>query len=169
MILSSVMRLAVIAILLAATPAHADEWHAGLNLRAELGTHPVRAGGGYQRGDLDLSLVLDPMFWTDGQVDTDVLASWGKTWAVIGGFRTTWIGIEGGRQYQEKLVLGVGAPLPRIGDLPVRARWAFEATTLVVKHGGDLPTSWISFATGRDFIDLVNVGMWVSFEYARAL
>ena len=146
--------------------------HAGLNLRAELGTHPIRAGGGVDFGKVDATLVLDPMFWTDGQVDTDALASWrfaDAGWALIGGLRTTWIGLEGGTQFHEKLVIGVGAPLPGLGHTPIRARWAFEATTVIVKHGGDLPSSWISFESGRDFIDLVNFGMFVSFEYARGL
>jgi hypothetical protein len=154
-----------------AASARADtRWHAGLNLRADTGTHPIRAGGGLGFGGTDVTLVLDPMFWTDGQHDLDALATYGVAdggFGPIAGWRTTVIGVLGGTQLQEKLVLGVGAKLPRIWRLDVR--WHFELATLVVKHGADLPTEWISFATGRDFIDLVNFGMFVTVEYGGAL
>ncbi len=144
-------------------------WHAGLYLRAELGTHPVRAGGGVEVGCFDVALVLDPMFWVDGQHDLDLLGGWkfaDSGWALIGGYRSSSIGLAGGRQFHDKLVLGIGAPLPGFGKLPVRARWAFETSTVIVKHGAELPTEWLSLASGRDFIDLINFGMFVSFEYA---
>ncbi len=151
-----------------ATTARADtSWHAGVDLRIDQGAHPIRLAGGLQLDALDTTLVLDPMFWTDGQHDTDVFASWGRRWSLVGGWRTTAIAIAGGHQFQQKLLVGVGAPLPDLG--PVRARWTFELATLLVKHGGDLPTDTISFASGRDFIDLVNFGMFVTFEYARPL
>lgn len=153
---------------LGVSPARADSWHAGLNLRVDPGTHPVRAGGGIERGRLDATLVLDPMFWTDGQHDIDLLAHWKLVpagWSVLTGWRTTLIGIAGGTQYQEKLLVGFGAPLPFFGSLPLRAKWSFELAALVVKHGADLPSEWISFDSGRDFIDLLNFGMFVTFEY----
>ena len=65
-------------------------------------------------------------------------------------------------------MLGIGAPLPQLGSLPIRARWAFEAAAVIVKHGGGLPTDFISFAEGRDFIDLINFGMFITVEYGRA-
>lgn len=166
------LTLAAIGIALAAAPARAEPgYHGGLDLRAELGTHPIRAGGGIDFGAIDTLLVLDPMFWTDGQHDLDLLAFYEGDggWGPLAGWRTTIIGIDGGSQKQQKLVLGLGAPLPRIGDLPIRARWAFELTALVVKHGGDLPSQWISFASGRDFIDLLNFGMFVTVEYATGM
>jgi hypothetical protein len=161
--------LVILAALSVGGPAAADTtWHAGLNLRAELGTHPIRAGGGVGLGNFDVNLVLDPMFWTDGQHDIDLIVGWGpcpRAWGPIAGWRTTAIGLAGGNQYQEKLVLGVSAPLPSFSH-HIRARWAFELATVIVKHGGDLPSEWISFASGRDFIDLVNFGMFVRIEYA---
>jgi hypothetical protein len=167
------MRLAIVAVVfcsLSAT-AHADnKWSAGLNLRADLGTHPIRAGGGIEFGRLDLALVLDPMFWTDGQLDTDLLAGFHgceRGWGGIAGWRISTIPLVDGTQLQHKLVAGVSAPLPQLG--PFRVRWAFELATVVVKHGGDLPTDWISFASGRDFIDLVNFGTFVRFDYVGAL
>ncbi|MGE0866917.1 MAG: hypothetical protein AB7P03_00025 [Kofleriaceae bacterium] len=148
---------------------HADtRWHAGLNVRPDLGTHPIRAGGGLELGPVDTMLVLDPMFWTDGQHDIDGFAFWApcpEGWGLLGGWRTSAIGILGGTQYQHKLVLGVGAPLPRLGK-HLRTRFAFELATVLVKHGADLPTDWISFASGRDFVDLVNFGAFITIEYA---
>jgi hypothetical protein len=150
---------------LAGTAAAAPPWHAGLDVRGDLGTHPIRAGGGVQFDNIDTMLVLDPMFWTDGQHDIDALAFIGKDWGVLAGWRTSTIGLTGGTQFQQKLVFGVAAALPRLGQY-IRTRFAFELAVLVVKHGGDLPAEWISFASGRDFIDLINVGMFVTIEYA---
>jgi hypothetical protein len=167
-----ICRLAILTVLLVSTAAPAEpSWHAGLNVRGDLGTHPIRIGGGVQLGRVDTMLVVDPMFWTDGQVDTDLLAFWApcsKAWGLLGGWRTSTIGILDGTQFQEKLILGVGAPLPQIGH-HIRTRFHFELATFIVKHGAGLPADWISFATGRDFIDLLNFGMFVSFEYANHL
>jgi hypothetical protein len=172
------MRLSVgLAALLAASwigvgAARADSrrlWHAGLNARAELGTHPLRVGAGVQVGDTDTTLVLDPMFWTDGQFDADLLSEWQfarSGWGLVGGLRWTSIGVGDGRQSQDKVLLGIGAPLAGRNGAPIRVRWTFELAAVIVKHGAGLPTEWISFASGRDFIDLINVGMFVSFDYA---
>lgn len=151
--------------------ARADAWHAGLNLRADPGTHPIRAGGGAEIGPLDTALVLDPMWWTDGQHDIDLLATWrvsSRGLGILTGWRTSAIGIADGHQLQQKLVLGVGGPIPIFGA-PLRMRWAFELATVVVKHGAGLPTETLSFESGRDFVDLVNFGMFVTVEYASAL
>ena len=166
-------RLAIVIalVLLPGVAAANPRWHAGLNLRADLGTHPIRVGGGVQFEHIDGTLVLDPMFWTDGQHDIDALAFWApcsRAWGLFGGWRTSAIGILGGTQFQEKVLVGIGAPLPRLKPY-IRARWSFELATVLVKHGADLPTDWISFASGRDFIDLVNFGMFVTVEYDHAL
>jgi hypothetical protein len=157
-------------LLLGALPAAADGWHAGLNLRVDQGTHPIRAGGGVTLGNTDLTLVVDPMFWTDGQHDIDFLGYYKFSragWSFLYGWRTTAIALMDGHQYQEKLLLGIGAPLPFFGHLPLRARWSFELASLVVKHGADLPRQWISFDEGRDFIDLLNFGMFITIEYEK--
>jgi hypothetical protein len=141
--------------------------HAGLNLRADSGAHAFRAIGGIDTGPIDISVTLDPMVVFDGQFDADLMTMTKISdggWGILFGWRSTAIGIQGGRQLQEKVVLGVGAPLPRISDLPIRARWAFEAATVIVKHGGGLPTDWIKFQQGRDFVDLINFGMFVTIE-----
>jgi hypothetical protein len=155
---------------LAGTASAESQWHVGLNLRPDLGTHPIRAGGGVQLEHVDLTLVLDPMFWTDGQHDLDALAFWAPCsmgWGLFGGWRTSTIALLGGTQLQEKLLLGVGAPLPPLGRF--RSRFHFELATVIVKHGADLPSDWVSFASGRDFIDLVNFGAFVTIEYAKPL
>lgn len=164
--------LIVVAVL--ALPAHAradSGLHAGLNLRADPGAHPFRVTGGIDTGPLDVSVTLDPMVVFDDQFDADLLTSTRLSdggWGLVAGWRSTAIGIQGGRQLQEKLVLGIGAPLPGLGGLPIRTRWTFEAATVIVKHGAGLPTDWISFAQGRDFIDLINFGMFITIEYAGA-
>jgi hypothetical protein len=165
-------RLAIVILTLALPAlARADQyWHAGLDVRADSGAHPIRIVGGMQLEQVDTMLVLDPMFWTDGQHDLDAIAFWApcpRAWGLFGGWRTSTIGVLGGTQWQEKLLVGIGAPLPQLG--PFRARWYFELATVIVKHGADLPTDWISFATGRDFIDLLNFGMFVNIEYGRRL
>src|SRR4026209_1562524 len=53
------------------------DWHAGLNLRTDFGTHPLRLDGGVRFGRLDTYLVLDPMFFLDGQADIDAVADFG--------------------------------------------------------------------------------------------
>jgi hypothetical protein len=163
---------AILSLVMPARSAHADiDGHAGLNLRADNSAHQIRVMAGIDTGVVDLSVTLDPMVITDGQLDTDVLATWKVTdggWGIITGFRNPRIGILGGREFQERLLLGVGAPLPLFGDLSVRIRWGFEAGLVIVKHGGDLPTDWISFKQGRDFVDLINFGMFVTFECCSA-
>ena len=165
-------RLAIVTITVALMGAASAQprWHAGLNLRGDLGTHPIRIQGGIQLEHVDTVLVLDPMFWTDDQFDIDALAFWApcsRAWGLFGGWRTSTIGLLGGTQFQEKLLLGVGAPLPQLG--PFRARWSVELAGVIVKHGADLPSDWISFASGRDFIDLLNFGMFVSIEYGKPI
>lgn len=164
------MRTAVAFVCLWSTSASAEQWSAGLNLRPELGTHPIRIGAGIERGHLDLGLVLDPMFLLDGQHDIDLLGGWRaceRGWGVVAGWRTSTIGLLGGRHYQEKLVIAASAPLPSFRQF--RVRWAFELATVVVKHGADLPTDWISFESGRDLVDLVNFGTFIRIDYVGSL
>src|SRR5687768_3795404 len=103
------MRLVVLVVLAAAAPAEANEWHAGLNLRSELGTHPIRIDGGIRLGRLDLIGVVDPMFWTDGEVDVDAIAAWhigDRGYAVFAGWRPASIAIGDDRQWQHGLLVG---------------------------------------------------------------
>lgn len=140
--------------------AEANEWHGGLNLRSELGTHPIRFDGGVRLGRLDLIAVLDPMFWTDGECDIDLLAAWkvGR-FAVFGGWRPASIKMANGRQFQHAALVGAFAPLPKLG--PLELTWGIEIATVIVKHGGALPADVISFDSTADVGDNVNVSMFL--------
>lgn len=146
------------------------DWHVGANFRTDFGTHPLRVDGGVSWRNLDVILVLDPMFWIDGQHDLDLLVSRrfsGKSaWSILAGWRTTTISLAGGQHWQQRSVLGVAAHLPRLSSR-VRARFGLELTTLWVKHGAGLPTETIAFR--RDIVDLFNLGLFLRLEYASPL
>jgi hypothetical protein len=152
-------------------PAGTDRaWHVGANLRTELSTHAVRIDGGVRLGRLDLIAVLDPLWWTDDEVDVDALATYRvgcAGYGVLLGWRPASIGLASGRQFQETLVLGAVGPLPRIG--PVELQFGVEAAVVLVKHGGGLPTDVTSFASSTEVGDNVNISMFVRIGYAHAL
>lgn len=146
-------------------------WHAGLNLRTDFGTHPIRIDGGLRWRSWDFILVLDPMFFTDGQHDIDLLADWefASNWSALFGWRTTVIAIADGHQWQQKSVLGIAARLPDLVTGRLRAQWGFEVAFLWVKHGGGMPAAGISFESFRHVSDHFNFGMFVRFEYASPI
>ncbi len=149
-------------------PAPQLDVHAGLNLRTDLGVHPFRLDGGVRYGAFDAVLVVDPMFWTDGQMSTDLLLNWRSDVNVqaIVGWRVTSLGIVGGTQFQQNLLLGVGMDLPTFFDGTVRGQWGLELAMLIVKSGGDLPAEFLNFSSARRYIDFVNFAMFARFEYA---
>ncbi len=173
-------RILVLAVFLAprathAQPARADgaqrDWHAGINLRSDLGAHPLRLGGGVRFGRVNTVVAVDPMVLADGQHDLDVLGEWlldPGGWSLMGGWRASTIALSGGHQWQQKLVLGAAAGLPPLGGGRVRGRLGFEMTTLIVKHGGGLPTDTISLGTRTrgGLEDRLHFGLFVRFEYA---
>lgn len=142
--------------------------HAGLNLRTDFGTHPVRVDAGARFDFVDTYLVLDPMFFLDGQADVDLVADFGfgRGWSAFLGWRPTSIGVADGRQWQHKSLTGVAARLPSFAEGHLRAQWGLELAVLWVKHGAGLPADWISFETPRHWLDHLNFGMFVRFEYA---
>ena len=144
-------------------------WHSGLNMRTDFGTHPIRLDAGVGSGHLDLIVVLDPMFWTDDQFDTDLLLDWSFTpgWSVLAGLRSTAIALSGGTYWQQKSLTGIAGRLPALAGQSVRAQWGLELSILWVKHGGGLPVDAISFASFRHVADNLNFGMFVRIEYAR--
>jgi hypothetical protein len=163
---------AVVAILLLAAPARADrparDWHLGLNLRPELAVHPVRLGGGLRAGSVDFLAVLDPLFWTDGVIDTDLVTEWWllRGFAVFAGWRPTAIDLGDGHQIQHRMLIGAGAALP---ELPggFRAHVGFELAVLLYKHGGGLPSDGLSF--DRSAADHISMGAFLQVEYASPL
>lgn len=138
----------LVAIIVAAPSAHADrELAGGIDVRTDLGTQFVRAGAGIKLDRLSLDAVVDPYgYWTGEQHDTEILAGWAlwsDGWSALGGWRVSSLPLLGTRYYQEKLVLGVAAPLSRLPFRHLRARIGAEWAVTVVRHGGDLPTFWV--------------------------
>lgn len=140
-------------------------FHLGINLRTDIGTHPFRFDFGVRTGALDVTLVLDPMIMIDGQHDADLMIAYAKPWAPFAGYRLTTVALAGATHKQHKALVGLAANLPTIGSGAVAGQWGVEMSTLLVKHGADLPTESVFSSNGRDFIDLLNFGMFLRFEY----
>jgi hypothetical protein len=149
---------------------HSRDWHVGLNLRTDFGTHPLRIDGGARFDRFDVILVIDPMIWLDGQSDLDLMLDVrvGAGWSGFVGWRASSIGIADGRQWQQKSLLGVAGRLPGLLSGHLRAQWGLELAVLWVKHGAGLETDTISFDGPRHYLDNFNFGMFVRFEYASA-
>ncbi len=161
--------LGVVTVILAglALPARADGWHAGINLRTELGAHVARVDTGIRHGALDLIAVLDPMFWTDGEIDVDLLGTWQVAhsgYGVLLGWRPASIALADGRQFQHSLLVGAVGPLPNIGPLDVS--WGIELGAVLVKHGGGLPMDTVSLSSTADLGDNFNASMFLRVGYA---
>lgn len=142
--------------------------HAGGNLRTDPGVHAIRLDAGLQVWQFDLVGVVDPMFWTDGQVDTDLLLQWRSPIGIspYAGWRTTALWLTDEPQLQQNLLLGLAADLPSFFDESLRGQAGLELATMVLKHGGGLPTETISFASGRSYIDFVNFALFLRYEFA---
>ena len=149
----------------AATQANRD-WHVGLNLRTDFGTHPWRLDGGVRIRRFDFIVVVDPMAFLDGQHDLDLLATmeFAPGWAYLAGWRATAIMVAGGTQWQEKSILGLVVSPEPLAHGHIRAHFGVELDILWVKHGGGLPTKTLDFQ--RDDLDFFNFGMFARFEYA---
>ena len=152
-----------------AEPPAPHDWHVGLNLRPELAIHPVRLGGGVRLGTIDFIAVLDPLFWTDGVTDTDLVAEWwfAPAFSLFAGWRPTAIDLGDGHQLQHRALLGAGAALPDLPGDSFRARVGLELAILLYKHGGGLPADGLSF--DRSGADHLAMGAYLQIEYASAL
>lgn len=153
-----------------AETAHAEEdvheLQLGLNVRTDLGVHFARIDAGWHRNRLGLLLVVDPMFWTDGQTFTDLVGYYmGNVLQPYVGWRLATIALAEGAQLQENLLLGFALPFPRFWGGRFGGQWGFELAMMLVKHGGGLPSESISFESGRHYIDFVNFGMYARFDY----
>jgi hypothetical protein len=159
----------VAGLVLAGADARADrELHAGLDLRTDLRAHAARIPFGMRQDRIDVSLVLDPLGFADGVHDTDLTVewrAWDSTFAVLGGWRTTAVSLPGGHQWQQLSLVGVTTDLGRWRWL--RARFGAEMSILWVKHGADLPTSWIR--ADRSIVERFHVGMFVRVEYVSPI
>jgi hypothetical protein len=158
---------AVVVVALVAGPAAADGWHAGVNLRTELGAHSARVDAGVRRGAFDFIVVLDPMVVTDGELDVDLVATrtiGGSGYGVLLGWRPASIGLAEGRQFQHSALVGAVGPLPRIGPLSVS--WGVELAAVLVKHGGGLPMDRLSLESMSALGDNFNANMFLRIGYA---
>jgi hypothetical protein len=163
----SMVVMAVVVVASAPAPAHAQDWHVGLNVRSELGTHPVRIDGGVRVGRLDLIAVLDPMFWIDGEIDVDLIAAWRiGDYAVFGGWRPASIAFADERQFQHAVLAGVLGRLPSVG--PLDLVWGFEVAAVVVQHGGNAPTEMLSLDSMSDVGDSFNASMFLRVGFGNA-
>lgn len=140
-------------------------WHAGLELRTDLGTHPVRVPIGLRRASWDATVVLDPYAFLDGEHDLDAVAEWyvDPRIGLLAGWRWTAISVAGGLLHQQRSVIGITGVGPKFG--PVHTSATLELATLWVKHGAGTMTEWIS--ADRNLIDHFAFGLSVRFDYAR--
>lgn len=151
------------------TPDHRDrDWHLGLNLRTDLGAHPLRLDAGLRLRRWDLTLVVDPAYFLDGQHDLDALASreLAPGWAVFAGVRSTAVSMADGTQWQESTLCGLLLSPPDLAGGHLRAQLGVELAILWLKHGGGLPSKTIS--ASRELGDFLFVGMFARFAYASS-
>jgi hypothetical protein len=145
------------------------DWHTGVNLRTDTGTHRVRVDAGLRLGPVDVTAVLDPKVFVDRrQNDTDVIAEYmfrPDGWAALAGWRLTQISIDRGTQFHHMLLLGVTAGLPRFLEVVV-PRFGFEFEANVLRHGDGLESDTLSLASQRDYRDLLSVNLFLRFDYA---
>jgi hypothetical protein len=161
-------RLLLLGALLLPARARADrDWHAGVNLRSDLGVHQLRLDGGVRLGALDAILVVDPLYFTDGELDLDALVRWEPSrpgWALAGGWRAVFFELANGHRVHEQLLLGATAPLP-MPFAGVRAQLGLELAIVLVRHGAGLGTEGL--AADSRLGDLLQPGMFLRFELAR--
>lgn len=138
----------------------------GLNLRTDFGVHALRVDAGYKVGNFGSLLVLDPMFWTDGQTNTDLLFFYlSDRVHPFAGWRLNTVPALEGSQLQHNLLLGTGLPFPSFWGGRITGQWGIELSMVLFKHGGGLPSDRIGFQSGRHYLDLVNFGMFARFDY----
>ncbi len=167
-------------VMLLAAPVHAEPpamldpqrrraAHAGLDVRTDLGAHPVRVPVGLRAGNWDATLVLDPMFVFDRQHDLDVLVEWypGERIGLMAGWRWSVVQVDGGTHHQQRSLVGVTAVGPDFASARIRTSASLEVATLWVKHGGGVGADWIS--ADRNFADAIGLGLFVRIEYRLAL
>lgn len=141
-------------------------FHGGINLRTDLGTHPLRIDGGVRYKQLDFVLVLDPMYFLDEQSSTDIFAEWrGKNGlSPLLGWRFNTIGLIDGSQVQHNLLVGGALDTPKFLDGRIRGQVGLEMAMMLVKHGGGGPVETIGFSSGRRFVDFVNFALFLRIE-----
>jgi len=145
------------------------DWHSGLNLRTDTGTHRVRLDAGLRLGPIDVTAVLDPKVFVDRrQNDSDLIAEYmfrPDGWAAMMGWRLTQLSIDRGTQFHHMLLLGVSAGLPRLLEVIV-PRFGLEFEANVLRHGAGLESDTLSLASEREYRDLLSINLFLRFDYA---
>jgi hypothetical protein len=155
----------------AAKKAPPFDVHFGLNLRTDLGAHPIRLDMGVRWEMVDVVLVVDPMVFTDGLMSTDLLLMWRTPIGVapLAGWRLNTLNVIDGPQMQQNLVVGAAGDLPRFFGGWLRGQAGLELAATIVRHGGGLPAEMIGFSSGRSYIDLLNFALFLRGEFAVPL
>ena len=143
----------------------------GVQLRTDPGVHQARLQGGVRAERWDASLVVDPLYFVDGEHDLDLVGGWRPSldhpaWAVTAGWRTSMLDIAGGRRFHENLLVGATATLPCLVR-GVRAELGFELAFVAVRHGAGLGTD--VFPTDDRVLDVIQPALYLRIEHAWGL
>lgn len=142
--------------------------YVGLDVRSDLGTHPVRIPLGIRVDRWKASIVLDPIYALDGQHDLDAVGEYFfDRFGILFGWRSSLMDLGDGLHHQERSLLGATALGPQLFSGHVQTSASFELATLWVKYGGDTPTQWIP--SDRSVMDHFAFGLFVRVEYALPL
>jgi hypothetical protein len=153
------------------TPRSERRFHLGLEGRADVWRHPLRLATGVQLGTLDLSLIADPGAFVDGKHEADLLVGWWfapHAWQVVLGYRNSSMPVLHGRRFEETLLLGLDAALPKIDGKHLRATVGVTLALDLYRHGGGVPARSLPTRVA-DLADFVSLGFNVRFEWAGAL
>ena len=138
----------------------------GANLRTDFGVHFLRLDAAFSTQRFRALLVVDPMFWTDGQTSTDVIGFYRfSRFEPYAGWRLNTIPIVEGSQLQHNLLLGTALGFGDFWGGRISGQWGFEMAMMLYKHGGGVPSNTIQFRSGRYYIDFINFGMFARFHY----
>lgn len=146
-------------------------FHIGLEGRSDLWRHPLRLATGVSFGALDLTLITDPGVIFDGKHEADLLVGWWfipHAWQLAIGFRNSSMPVLHGRRYDEALVLGLDAALPKLDGKHLRATVGVTLALDLYRHGGGIPARSLPSRV-PDLADFISFGFNARFEWAGAL
>ncbi|KAB2905995.1 MAG: hypothetical protein F9K40_06585 [Kofleriaceae bacterium] len=143
----------------------------GVQLRTDPGVHQARVHGGVRGERFEATLVVDPLYFTDGEHDLDLVGAWRPSaahpaWAVTAGWRTVTFDLAGGTRLHQHLLAGATVTLPCVVR-GVRAELGFELAFVAVQHGAGLGTD--VFPTDDRVLDVIQPAMYLRIEHAWEL
>lgn len=143
----------------------------GLQLRADPGIHQARLHGGVRTERFDATLVVDPLYLTDGEHDLDLVVGWRASpahpaWAIGGGWRMVTFDLPTGTRVHQNLLASATATLPCLVR-GVRAEVGFEVAFVVVQHGGGFDAE--IFPTDDRVLDVIQPSIYLRIEHAWGL